>query len=263
VLVAIFGCLSLVRWAEDAGKKRAEDAQYAKITADAQYSNITPVPVKVSNPYVYLQTGPDISSKRAECVGICSGNIGAADSITQQGAALGWVRLIARYPQGYIKGWLPANEIQTNPRQLGWPRPRSQPPPQVVSRPPDTHGETEQAPVPQQDVPDTLGAPTSDIAPDRPPTATWPPEGILVPATHIGHNGCDGQLTLKVDLLEFVCPADQTKLTVPIGDVKGIDNNGFVTREGDKYHFTIPHYSNDRTAALFAQWWQASKSDQN
>lgn len=254
--IAIIAFFPFIKWMGDIGKKKAEDAQY---------SNITPVPVKVSNPFAYLQAEPYISSKRAECVGTCPGAIGAAVSIMQQGAVPGWVRLIAQYPNGYIKGWLPANDLQTDSGQLGWPHPHSKLPQQVGSHPPKMPSETEPR-APQQEVPRPPSSPTSDIDPNKPPTqVVWPPEGYSVTATHLGFNGCDGQLTLKTDGLEFRCGADQTTLTVPIADVKGPHNNGVETLKGHPryYHFSIPHNSNDQTAALFAQWFQACKSNEN
>ena len=264
--IGIIAFFWLIKEADDAGKKKAQDAQDANIikAEDAQYANITAVPVKVSNRFAKLLAEPSFVSGFAACVGTCPGDLGTADSIAQQGAARGWVRLIARYPQGYIKGWLPAGELQTDQRKLVSPHPRSQPPPQVVSPPPDISNETGPPPMPQQEVPHPFSGPTSDIAPDKPPPPiAWPAEGILVSARHIGRNGCDGQLTLRIDALEFVCPADQTRLTVPIADVKRVDHNGIETREDHKYHFSIPQYSKDRTAALFVQWRQASRSGEN
>ena len=101
IVLVIVALIFFVKYDNDEEKRNAHESLYR---------DITPVPVKVNNPFELLRTEP--SGGFAECVGTCNGPLTAATSVMQQGEEAGWVRLIARYPHGVIKGWLSVYSVE-------------------------------------------------------------------------------------------------------------------------------------------------------
>jgi hypothetical protein len=84
----------------------------------------------------------------------------------------------------------------------------------------------------------------------------WPPDGMQFAAHHKGHKGCDGPLTLKTSELQFVCPSDEGKsFVVLLSEIRGTDDDGIITRSGDKYHFDkLPGGGRDYANKVFSDW---------
>jgi hypothetical protein len=100
---------------------------------------------------------------------------------------------------------------------------------------------------------------TTDTAAPARPIPAWPPAGLTFYASRKGaRNGCEeGQLTLGVAGLLFLCPGNESKsVSVAVSQIRDIDDDGIVLYTNEKFHFKTPNTSKEQMHLQFQYWLQ-------
>jgi hypothetical protein len=85
--------------------------------------------------------------------------------------------------------------------------------------------------------------------------------GTVYPASHKGIGGCDGQLVLNLQGLQFICPNNSSKsFSYSVNQVERVDDDGVQLLDGQKFHFAMGKASKQDVADLFLRWLQLARS---